>query len=47
MTQINSVVRLERQQDGVAVLTMVKEKTLNALDQQLLVELLNLKARFQ
>ncbi len=40
MTQINSVVRLERQQDGVAVLTMIKEKTLNALDEQLLVELL-------
>ncbi|WOH38180.1 enoyl-CoA hydratase-related protein [Thalassotalea fonticola] len=40
MKQITSVVRLERQQDGVAVLTMIKEKTLNALDEPFLVELL-------
>ena len=40
MQQIHSVVRLERQQDGVAVLMMIKDKTFNALDEQLLVELL-------
>lgn len=44
MKQITSVVRLEHHCDGVAILTMIKEKTLNALDDKLLVELLdNLK----
>jgi 2-(1,2-epoxy-1,2-dihydrophenyl)acetyl-CoA isomerase len=40
MTQITSVVHLERYSDGVAILSMMKEKTLNALDETLLVELL-------
>lgn len=40
MTQITSVVHLERHSDGVATLSMMKDKTLNALDEMLLVELL-------
>jgi 2-(1,2-epoxy-1,2-dihydrophenyl)acetyl-CoA isomerase len=40
MKEITSVVHLERYSDGVATLTMMKEKTLNALDETLLVELL-------
>jgi 2-(1,2-epoxy-1,2-dihydrophenyl)acetyl-CoA isomerase len=40
MKEITSVVHLERYSDGVAALTMMKEKTLNALDETLLVELL-------
>jgi 2-(1,2-epoxy-1,2-dihydrophenyl)acetyl-CoA isomerase len=40
MKEITSVVHLERYSDGVATLSMMKEKTLNALDETLLVELL-------
>lgn len=40
MKEITSVVHFERYPDGVATLTMMKEKTLNAIDEMLLVELL-------
>lgn len=39
MAQIPNVV-LERHPDGVAILSMIKEETLNALDESLLLELL-------
>lgn len=40
MTQRTGVVHLERCSDGVAILSIIKEQTLNALDERLLVELL-------
>ena len=40
MTQFDSVIGFERHPNGVAVLSMLKKKTLNALDVNLLVELL-------
>jgi 2-(1,2-epoxy-1,2-dihydrophenyl)acetyl-CoA isomerase len=40
MKQITTVVSLDRHPDGIAILTMNKEQTLNALDEKLLVTLL-------